>query len=255
MTPNEFLRGASGYVARTPWPPLRAVGATILIFIVAQVLALVLFRVAGVTGHWGPATPRGGADEGATSILMLWMLVVQIVMAGLVLSASTLFGGRIRDVLQLHPVEGGALTIVYAVLGMIALLGPFNLVVSWLKPDEMLADLQTYAGFLRSDMWWVGALVIGAGAPVMEELTFRGFLLSALAQSRLGFLTAALISTLAWTLLHLGYSAAGMIEVFLIGLYFSWLTWRTGSVWPALFCHALYNSALVLFLRFAPIPI
>ena len=56
-------------------------------------------------------------------------------------------------------------------------------------------------------------------------------------------------------MLHWGYSAAGMAEVFLIGLYFSWLLWRTGSLFPALVCHALYNSGLVLMLRYAPLPV
>jgi membrane protease YdiL (CAAX protease family) len=46
----------------------------------------------------------------------------------------------------------------------------------------------------------------------------------------------------------------GLAEVFLIGLYFSWLLWKTGSLLPALFCHALYNSGLMLVLRFAELP-
>ena len=46
--------------------------------------------------------------------------------------------------------------------------------------------------------------------------------------------------------------AAGIAEVFLIGLLFSWLLWRTGSLRVALFCHALYNSLIVLVLRHVP---
>ena len=46
----------------------------------------------------------------------------------------------------------------------------------------------------------------------------------------------------------------GIIEVFLIGLFFSWLLWRTGSLWVAIFCHALYNSLIVLVLRYVPLP-
>jgi membrane protease YdiL (CAAX protease family) len=51
-----------------------------------------------------------------------------------------------------------------------------------------------------------------------------------------------------------GYSLAGVIEVFLIGIYFSWLLWRTGSLRVALFCHALYNSLIVLVLLNVPLP-
>jgi CAAX protease family protein len=87
-----------------------------------------------------------------------------------------------------------------------------------------------------------------------EELLFRGFLLAALAGSAVGFWPGALIVTGLWTVLHAGYSPAGIVEVFLIGLYFSWLLWRTGSLRVAIFCHAFYNSLVVLALRYVPLP-
>ena len=65
----------------------------------------------------------------------------------------------------------------------------------------------------------------------------------------MGFWGGALITTGLWTALHAGYSTAGIVEVFLIGLFFSWLLWRTGSLRVAIFCHALYNSLIVLVLQ------
>ena len=67
-------------------------------------------------------------------------------------------------------------------------------------------------------------------------------------------LGAALIATALWTSLHIGYTAIGIIEVSLIGLFFSWLLWRTGSLRVAIFCHAVYNSLIVLSLRFVDLP-
>ena len=55
--------------------------------------------------------------------------------------------------------------------------------------------------------------VIGIGAPLSEELLFRGFLFSALAKSRLGSRRGRPDLAL-WTLLHVGYSIFGLIEVF-----------------------------------------
>ena len=86
----------------------------------------------------------------------------------------------------------------------------------------------------------------------VEELLFRGFLLTALSATALGYWRAAVIATLAWTALHFSYSWVGLTEVFVIGLYLSWLLWRTGSLLPPLFCHALYNSCLLVALRFWP---
>jgi membrane protease YdiL (CAAX protease family) len=40
----------------------------------------------------------------------------------------------------------------------------------------------------------------------------------------------------------------------MIGLFFSWLLWRTGSLWVAISCHALYNSLIVVVLRYVPLP-
>lgn len=241
MPLRRLLLGPSRYVAATPWPAAWAVAAAVLIFVAGQLVAL---AVVGMTG--------GSGDVPGT--LMAWLLISQATMVALVLAAAGLFGGRWREVLQLRPVEHGLWTLGAAVLAMAALLGGLNVLLYWLLGTDMMEDLRPYLSLIRSDVWLLAALAIGAGAPLMEELTFRGFLQSALAQ-RLGFWPAALVTTTAWTGLHWGYSLAGLAEVFLIGLYFSWLLWRTGSLWPALICHALYNTGLVLLLRFAPLPV
>ena len=122
----------------------------------------------------------------------------------------------------------------------------------WFQHD-MYSDLRPFVR-LFGDSWLLALLVVGVGAPLSEELLFRGFLLSALARSRLGFWGGAVLSTALWTSLHAGYSAVGIVEVFLIGIFFSWLLWRTGSLRVAIFCHALYNSLIVVVLSYVPLP-
>ena len=116
------------------------------------------------------------------------------------------------------------------------------------------ADLRPFVRLIGGTEWLLAFLVVGVGAPLSEELLFRGFLQSALAGSRLGFFGASLVTSALWTALHAGYSLAGILEVFLIGLFFSWLLWRTGSLRVAIFCHAFYNSLIVLVLRHVPLP-
>ena len=245
MPLHQLLFGPSRYVAATPWHAVWAIAATVLIFFAGQLVAA---AVAGMTAG------AGLASEEVPAALMLWLLVSQAAMVALVFGAASLFRGRPQEVLQLRPVEQGLGTVAFATLAMVVLLGGLNAILYWLMATDLMADLRPHLELIRSDAWLLAALAIGAGAPLMEELTFRGFLQSALAQ-RLGFWPAALVTTAAWTGLHWGYSAAGMAEVFLIGLYFSWLLWRTGSLWPALICHAVYNTGLVLVLRFAPLPV
>jgi membrane protease YdiL (CAAX protease family) len=243
MPLNDLLRGPPRYVASTPWRASWAIAATIAIFFAGQLVAAV---VAGSAAVWIVASPQ--------TALLLWLIVSQAAMVLLAVAAAGLFGGQREAVLQLYPVQQAPWLVGVAFLAMLVILGLLNALLYGLMGHDAMADLRPHLEIIRSDTWLLAALAIGIGAPLMEELTFRGFLQSALAQ-RLGFWPAALLSTAAWTLLHWGYSAAGMAEVFLIGLYFSWLLWRTGSLWPALICHALYNSGLVLVLRFAPLPV
>lgn len=247
MPLRQLLSGPPRYVASTPWRAGRAIAATVAIFFAGQAVAA---AVVGAAVYFGLEV-----EEEASVPLMLWLLVSQIAMVTLVLVAAGLFGGRRHEVLQLRPIERGPSVIGTAMLAMAIFLTGFNVLLHWLIGSDPMADLRPYIELIRSDAWPLAALAIGAGAPLMEELTFRGFLQSALAQ-RLGFWPAALVTTTVWAGLHWGYSAAGMAEVFLMGLYFSWLLWRTGSLLPVLICHALYNTGLlVLLLRFAPLPV
>jgi len=236
-----LFRGPAAYEPRTPWPLLWALLAGVVI-VCASILAASLLFV----GRPATAGARHGMTELAT--LGIWQATTVV----LTLAASALFGGKIRDVLALR-VPAGAAVYLKGMLLMAALQVVVSVVQYGLFPQDMYADLRPFVR-LFSEQWVLALLVVGVGAPLSEELLFRGFLLSALASSRVGFWGGALITTGLWTALHVGYSTAGIVEVFLIGLFFSWLLWRTGSLRVAIFCHALYNSLIVLVLRYVPLP-
>jgi membrane protease YdiL (CAAX protease family) len=185
----------------------------------------------------------------ALATLAIWQAIAVV----LTVLASMLLGGRSRDVLALRPPAGTRGVYLNAVLLMALLQIAVSAVQYFFLPQDMYADLRPFVQ-LFGEQWVLALLVVGIGAPLSEELLFRGFLLSALARSRLGFAGGALVTTGLWTALHAGYSLAGIAEVFLIGLFFSWLLWRTGSLRVPIFCHALYNSLIVLVLRHVPLP-
>jgi hypothetical protein len=93
-----------------------------------------------------------------------------------------------------------------------------------------------------------------AGSRYMALLAQHGFLLPALAKTGLRFVGAAVLTAAMWTVLHIGYSVAGLLEVFLIGLYLSAALWQTGSLWVPLICHGLYNGLLFVVLPYLPMP-
>lgn len=83
------------------------------------------------------------------------------------------------------------------------------------------------------------AFVAVAIAPPCEEIAFRGYLQTSLALRRR---PAAAIggSALLFALLHL--DPVRFPAVLVLGVVFGWLTFRSGSVWPAVAAHAVNNA-------------
>lgn len=160
--------------------------------------------------------------------------------------------GYAGDVLPMAWPRGGSRSIVLAVLGLLGLAIVAGLAIYLIDKQALAADLRPFADLARSRNWWVLLLAAGAGAPFAEELMFRGMLFSGLRRSPLGFSGAALISTLFWTSLHATYSPYGLGLLVLIGLYFCWLRETSGSLWPPIAAHAVYNSLIVVILSAVP---
>jgi len=252
--PSGLFRGPPAYRARTPWQAGWALLATVVIVALSIAGAALLLQGLGLGEAFNspPAPMRGRVGEISSAELQL-VAVWQVLLVALTLLASASFGGRVRDVLALRPAPGGLRTYAGAFLALAAFQILLALVQHSFRHD-MTTDLRPFVGLIRGPDWAVTAAVVGIGAPLSEELLFRGFLLAALARTRLGFWGAALISTLLWAGLHAGYTLVGLAEVFAIGLFLSWLLWRTGSLRVAIFCHALYNSLIVLALRYVDLP-
>jgi membrane protease YdiL (CAAX protease family) len=224
---------------------VRALLAGVVILMASA--AVVLGGVALLRPFWGPDLWRPGAGELVS--LAAWQMATVV----LTIMASAMLGGRAREVLALDTPAGTPLVYLTGLLLLAALQVPVTFVQYSLFRQDLYADLRPFVQ-LFGEQWLLALLVVGVGAPLSEELLFRGFLLSALARSRVGFGGGAVVSTALWTALHAGYSTAGIAEVFVIGLFFSWLVWRTGSLRVAIFCHALYNSLIVVMLRHVPLP-
>jgi membrane protease YdiL (CAAX protease family) len=94
---------------------------------------------------------------------------------------------------------------------------------------------------LRGDLFEqvTTGLAVAVGAPLCEELVFRGYLWSAMQRSAPTWVTW-LVTTLLFTGYHL--DPAQMIGVLPIAAVLGWVRWQTGSVWPAILLHAVNNS-------------
>jgi len=82
----------------------------------------------------------------------------------------------------------------------------------------------------------------GILAPIAEEIAFRGLLFGWLRQ-RMGFGTAAFVSASIFAVLH---GVPLLIPALTaVGLAFAWITERSGSVWPAILTHGVFNTFMI----------
>jgi membrane protease YdiL (CAAX protease family) len=89
-----------------------------------------------------------------------------------------------------------------------------------------------------SSPWWllVAGVVI---APVVEEVFFRGFLFAGL-WKKYSWQMAAVISSALFGFIHV--QATAIIPIFLLGYIFSYLYYRSHSIWPGILMHVTTNA-------------
>lgn len=246
MGASGLFRGPAAYRPRTPWP----VGAAV----VASFGVVVFAMAAGLAGSLIAKPPADGTDADPAWPVIAALSASQLSAVLLTIFAARAFRGRPRDVLSLRAPAQGAAVYLVALAMMLVIFGLYTLIVWLIDPSIVTKDVSPFVALMRSDAWWLALVAIAVGAPLMEELLFRGFLLSALARSPLGFAAGSVVTSACWTGLHASYSLYGLLEVFAVGLYFSWLLWRTGSLRVPIFCHAAYNGGIATFLMLFELP-
>jgi uncharacterized protein len=241
----EVLTGPSVYRANTPWSPATAILAVALIVSVQLTLPLIVYWLSPelyqvISGETGQ--PKIWPQSGSASL----GLIRQIVTGCLVWFAAGLGNGTRRAVLALRPLkEQGAYTYVALALlvfgAMVAVKLLWQGVVSFLPRS---VGLLSVTGSPNS--WMIVPMAVIA-APLVEEFMYRGFLLSALAKSRIGFWSAAIFTDAAWTATHAVYQPwQALPPIFVFGLLVSFLLWRTGNLWTCIFAHMTVNAETVL---------
>ena len=237
--PQQYwmFRGPSAYVARTPWNPVAGIGASLGIFLGAVLAVGAAMLTASLLKY--------STEDVVFQIIAT--LVQQVAMIGLTWFAATRYGGSAFDVLALRaPAQGfkaywGSLLLLAVVtVGMSTLIHVIGFTV-----DK--DDIKIFESMFKSNWWWLAIVLVGVGAPLSEEFHCRGFLFSALAKSRVGNWGAAVVTSLGFALAH-PYSVLAVTQVFVIGMLFSWMLVRTGSLRVTMVCHAIFNTLQALML-------
>lgn len=251
--PEVLTQGPPRYAPDTPWSPIAALTLTALIALGPGIVGIAAVLL---------AMPEMETTDGGQSFMSLatWEGVtfaagVQILSLILVWNVAGR-GGQRAAVLRMTGERFTPAFYATAALLLILTTGILEFILYKSFAIDIFADTAWLREGLTSPTA-IGTFVIAVIlAPLWEEFAFRGFLLSALAKTRLGFWGAALIANVLWTSLHGTYSWAGVVSVFVAGLILSWFVWRTGSIKPAIVTHAIGNLfALAFTYGFAPPPL
>ena len=124
-----------------------------------------------------------------------------------------------------------------------------SLLTQWLAHGHTVTqDIQQLGGNTPLGLRIPLMLVVVSVGPLVEELLFRGVLLSALLQ-RWHVGCAVTLTSLAFALIHLPglqYQWYALPGLALLALVLAWLRLRSGSIWPAVVAHGVNNLLAVL---------
>ncbi|MFM8563540.1 MAG: lysostaphin resistance A-like protein [Acidimicrobiia bacterium] len=222
-----------------------SVGVVVLAWVIAYVVALVAQSIAiGLAGWAGETSETWPTSVTAAAAVLLW---ISFFVALTVVSRR--FGsGRFAEDFRLafRPVDLVGLPIGAAtqLLAVPALYWPLRRV--W--PDAFDTDsLSERARDLwdRADGIWVVVLVVVVviGAPLVEELVYRGLIQQTL-QGRLDDMVALVISAAVFAAIHL--QAVEFPGLFLFGLVVGFCFMRTGRLGMGIMVHLAFNAAGLL---------
>jgi len=232
---------------------LLGLGAAFLLFQLLVTPVVLLAQIAMSDGGLEAMANLGNRNEvlGAyTRELIVSNSVGQVLaLGGMALLMARLHSSQIREYLRLRRVNGRLLLL--AAGGVIGL----QPVVQWLAelnqmvpvPDGLRlldeSQLQLIRSVLESNLGLVFNLGMLSLVPgICEELLFRGYAQRQFERAA-GPAVGVLLSGVLFGLYH--FRPSQLLPLVVLGLYLAYLTWRTGSLWPAIFVHILHNGIAV----------
>jgi membrane protease YdiL (CAAX protease family) len=98
--------------------------------------------------------------------------------------------------------------------------------------------LNAYQTVHITPLLWLAFII---AAPLYEEIFFRGFLFKGIENSRAGPIGAIIITSLAWSALHVQYDFVIIVSIFVGGLLLGLARIKTNSIYIPIAMHVLQN--------------
>lgn len=258
---EDFLQARHGwfYAARNGQPLWFALIAFLGLFLLNMVLQ-------GVAAVSIAPFMEGGLMEPRAIVkgTILGMLPVAVLTALACYGLANVMGGKARESAALRlPKLGlggwlalviGFLVIMYGVIMLIVFV--FNVDLAQYTPGANGESPETgSAGLVKEAMFdlanepllfWIAIPSVALGAPLVEEFLFRGPLFASLARTRLGRWGTVVLTSAAWSGMHMTEPWFAIALIFIMGLVLGGLLLRFGSLWVTMACHGAWNFVFSL---------
>lgn len=136
---------------------------------------------------------------------------------------------------------------------------PLIMLMSWLNaqlplPDSYLeletGQMEMLSDYLTNDhVVLITLFHVGLVPAICEEILYRGYVLRMLEKSW-GILAAILVSGLIFGLYHMRITQ--LLPLAVLGIFLAYITWKSGSLYPAIAGHLVNNGGAVLMASYFP---
>jgi membrane protease YdiL (CAAX protease family) len=118
--------------------------------------------------------------------------------------------------------------------------------------QAIAGDFSSAAGDVALDLqqsgpFWalaIFAVMIMVGAPIVEEIAFRGMLFNSLRKKGVGAIWTIIITAVVFSAFH--FEPIRFFLLLPIGLVYGWVRWKTGSLGAAMVAHGVNNAPAAL---------
>lgn len=169
-------------------------------------------------------------------------------MQGIIFAAVWMVLKRSRDRFQHIGLDRRDINWSNTVAGLIFFVGAWSLMIiirismarsGYLPEKEFLHLLPNTV--VEAAFW----ILLSAGAAVVEEIAFRGYVITRLKILSRSYWTGAILGSAAFSLGHLYQGMGGVLLTFIYGMLFSGLFIARKSVFPCIIAHFLQDSIIL----------
>ncbi len=168
-------------------------------------------------------------------------LISELVVTLPMLCAAMITPARL---LEMFPFRRVKIRTLLLTLGMMAGLYPLVVLINVVTTEyvENYVGEAAVEGAVSSPLA-VMLFMVGIAGPFCEEIVFRGYIYQSMRRS--GKAAGAIVlSSLYFGLMHMNFNQAAYAAM--IGVFFALLVRASGSLWPSVFAHVVFNSFEVL---------